>query len=69
MHQANAAGQPWHSAQEYYVLAVLRALQLHLDDEKARSQVVTILAIGGHTAVHRNSQQWNIGWERLSWTD
>eukprot|EP00959_Pyramimonas_sp_CCMP1952_P352649 7388515-Pyramimonas_sp.AAC.1 len=82
MHQANGAGQPWRDAQEYYVIAVLRALHLHIDDEKARFQVfvrrprpdllgadfawdrvVAIRAIGGHTAVHRNSQPWNMDWK------
>ncbi|CAK0882112.1 unnamed protein product [Prorocentrum cordatum] len=39
MHQADRAGQPWQDGQEYCVIAVLRALQLHIDDEKARFQV------------------------------
>eukprot|EP00959_Pyramimonas_sp_CCMP1952_P244124 5103232-Pyramimonas_sp.AAC.1 len=30
---------------------------------------LAIRAIGGHPAVHRNSQPWNMGWKRLSWTD
>eukprot|EP00959_Pyramimonas_sp_CCMP1952_P392606 8226594-Pyramimonas_sp.AAC.1 len=88
MHLANSACQPWRYAQEYCVIAVLRALQLHIDDEKARFQVfvrrpnpdlsgadfawdraLAMCAIGGHTAVHRNSQPWNTGWKRSSWAD
>ncbi|CAK0907866.1 unnamed protein product, partial [Prorocentrum cordatum] len=37
VHQADRAGQPW-QAQEYYMIAVLRALQLRIDDEEARFQ-------------------------------
>eukprot|EP00959_Pyramimonas_sp_CCMP1952_P193594 4048326-Pyramimonas_sp.AAC.1 len=32
-------GQPWPSADKHCVIAVLRFLQLHVDDEKARFQV------------------------------
>eukprot|EP00959_Pyramimonas_sp_CCMP1952_P283335 5923151-Pyramimonas_sp.AAC.1 len=40
-----------------------------LGTDFAWDQTLAMRAIGGHTAVHRNSQPWNVGWMRLSWTD